>query len=92
MNELPRVTCEASSLLTNIPGGTFEECRELEELNLPDSLTTIADTAFVKSTLGSLNDAYCAESLLICCGTVLRCFGSPSMTIISSNVWAIGER
>jgi hypothetical protein len=65
MKELSRVTSQASSLSMNIPAGVFEECRKLEETNLPDSLTTTADTAFVRSSPSSVNGAYCAESLLI---------------------------
>jgi hypothetical protein len=69
------------------------DCRKLQEVTLPDSVTTIASTAFEGSGVTSLTGADCVfcNSLFIHRGTILRWFGSPQQVVIPSSVRVIEE-
>jgi hypothetical protein len=88
------VTFDTPSLVTTIPSHFFYGCGLLETVTLPDSVTTIARSAFLGSRVTSIIGPGLAiiADLVVLLGTVCCRLRTPSSVRIPGNVREIGYK
>jgi hypothetical protein len=88
------VTFERPSNLRTIPDELFLHCQALKSLSLPESLLTIAGSAFISTGITFLiapGHAMCGP-LFVRLDRIVRCLGRPQTLRIPSTFREIGEK